>query len=1100
MAEKKRWREESVETPKPPLVDEAFRKPALTSVTIEERRKWEAMFARFHEPHSHVLTQAQAAAVIQVTNIINEVVTPASECYWVKVADDVHYLEGDVYCAYGVNAQHAILSDPTASSYVRLINPTDELRDTYVQHAAGAVTVLRWTHGLAANYERDWLLCLGDLLTTTVSEETYSLELALDGYIVVCDTNNYRIKSHLTADGSYVAKIGSIGSGDDQFNQPWGICSDGTYVYVTDTVNDRIVKRLLSNLSYVAQIGSHGSGNDNFNFPGGICTDGTWLYITDQGNNRVVKRLCSDLSYVAQTAGPGFNFGANNGYICTDGTHIYTAQTPGATYRIFKHYCDDLSLDTRVMAAGTDGHIDNATITGICTTGGYLYMCNSNPGTTNAVVYKYACSDLTWVSDLLPHSVFGTEDGKVNQPWGIATDGTNLWIVDDYGTTDDKINKFLLDGTYVSHFGVYGTAADNAFNEPRGVCISGIILRTTITPQRGPILRAVHDATSLQSYVSFHFRDECRFRENSVANDNYVAIRAPASVTSYSLTLPGAQSTGAQFLRNDGTGVLSWVTALTSVTAHNLLSATHGDTLTTAVVKGAIPYGNATPKWGALSPNTTATKKWLYETSSVPDWGVIEAADLPAHQLDGAVHSVSGLTSGHFLKATGATTFAFGAHGLTASSVGAEPALGNPATTGFVLSSTDAGVRSWVAMSGGADHFIDLLDVPANYAGAGGKVVKVKADASGLEFVAGGAGVSSFNDLDDVPASYVGQAGKYTKVKATEDGLEYASVAGGDHDLLSATHSDTTAAAAARGSLILGIGASPKWEAYAKGAANQVLGGDGTDTKWVTACPAAAKYIVGLAHADLSAEKVKPQLYNNYDIDDTPAAPNALDDEFDNGSLDGKWTATNNPATRNWDETTFPGFLSAIVPETATTDVFDNYHRFHQAAPATGNFALTIIAKVAVAAQGVSGEQGEWGEVTIYLGDSAHDEWIGSTIQLNNATTPTGHGPAAILWSYGVYGGASGVYTAIASAEFQGIPVSGWVYLKLEKTTTDAYTSANTYNTYFSLNGITWHQTATRSHTFTGAADEIGIMCRPPKAQAGTPVMYPAIDFFRRTV
>jgi hypothetical protein len=38
---------------------------------------------------------------------------------------------------------------------------------------------------------------------------------------------------------------------------------------------------------------------------------------------------------------------------------------------------------------------------------------------------------------------------------------------------------------------------------------------------------------------------------------------------------------------------------------------------------------------------------------------------------------------------------------LTASSVGAEPALGNPSVSGYVLSSTTAGVRSWVAAGGG---------------------------------------------------------------------------------------------------------------------------------------------------------------------------------------------------------------------------------------------------------------------------------------------------------------------------------------------------------------------------------------------------------------
>lgn len=43
-----------------------------------------------------------------------------------------------------------------------------------------------------------------------------------------------------------------------------------------------------------------------------------------------------------------------------------------------------------------------------------------------------------------------------------------------------------------------------------------------------------------------------------------------------------------------------------------------------------------------------------------------------AHQLDSAIyHSVSGLTTGHFLKATSATTFGWGAHGLTYTDVGA---------------------------------------------------------------------------------------------------------------------------------------------------------------------------------------------------------------------------------------------------------------------------------------------------------------------------------------------------------------------------------------------------------------------------------------------
>ncbi len=40
---------------------------------------------------------------------------------------------------------------------------------------------------------------------------------------------------------------------------------------------------------------------------------------------------------------------------------------------------------------------------------------------------------------------------------------------------------------------------------------------------------------------------------------------------------------------------------LTGVTAHNLLSATHGDTVADSVVRGDLLYGNSTPKWARLA-------------------------------------------------------------------------------------------------------------------------------------------------------------------------------------------------------------------------------------------------------------------------------------------------------------------------------------------------------------------------------------------------------------------------------------------------------------------------------------------------------------------
>jgi hypothetical protein len=62
-----------------------------------------------------------------------------------------------------------------------------------------------------------------------------------------------------------------------------------------------------------------------------------------------------------------------------------------------------------------------------------------------------------------------------------------------------------------------------------------------------------------------------------------------------------------------------------------------------------------------------------------------------AHQLDGALHTVSELTPGHFLKALTATTFGIVAHGLTAADVGAlSQAIGTDThfTSGFLNRTT----------------------------------------------------------------------------------------------------------------------------------------------------------------------------------------------------------------------------------------------------------------------------------------------------------------------------------------------------------------------------------------------------------------------------
>jgi hypothetical protein len=113
----------------PPLTDSSFRSASLSPMTIEERRKWEVMFARFHQPHAEVIKEIETKTGTQVTNIIQNITSPKTECYWEKVGDDVWYEQGEVYCKYGLHAIHADLSDPDAAPYLKLTNASDTERD-----------------------------------------------------------------------------------------------------------------------------------------------------------------------------------------------------------------------------------------------------------------------------------------------------------------------------------------------------------------------------------------------------------------------------------------------------------------------------------------------------------------------------------------------------------------------------------------------------------------------------------------------------------------------------------------------------------------------------------------------------------------------------------------------------------------------------------------------------------------------------------------------------------------------------------------------------------------------------------------------------------
>ena len=80
-----------------------------------------------------------------------------------------------------------------------------------------------------------------------------------------------------------------------------------------------------------------------------------------------------------------------------------------------------------------------------------------------------------------------------------------------------------------------------------------------------------------------------------------------------------------------------------------------------------------------------------------------------------------------------------------------------------------------------------------------------------------------------------------------------AAPAAAPHAILSATHSDTTPAAVARGGLMVGQTATPKWQQLTVGTAGQVLTSNGTDAAWATPAAAGAHNFLSATHTDTAA-------------------------------------------------------------------------------------------------------------------------------------------------------------------------------------------------------------------------------------------------------
>ena len=289
---------------------------------------------------------------------------------------------------------------------------------------------------------------------------------------------------------------------DSRFNDPSGITTDGTNLYVADTFNSTIRKIVISTGAVTTIAGKAGSSGSTdgtgadarFSHSSGITTDGTNLYVADTLNS-TIRKIVISTGAVTTIAGKAVSWGSTDGTgadsrfnhpsgITTDGTNLYIADTWENTIR-------KIVISTGVVTTiageahspgSTDGTGSDARFhhpSGITTDGTNLYVADAWANTIRKIVISTGAVTTIAGKAGSSGSMDGTgTDARFHYPFGITTDGTNLYVTD---LLDGTIRKIVIStgavttiaGKAASWGSTDGTGADARFDHPSGITTDG---------------------------------------------------------------------------------------------------------------------------------------------------------------------------------------------------------------------------------------------------------------------------------------------------------------------------------------------------------------------------------------------------------------------------------------------------------------------------------------------------------------------------------------------------------------------------------------------------------------------------------------------------
>jgi len=281
------------------------------------------------------------------------------------------------------------------------------------------------------------------------------------------------------------------------FRNPWGITTDGTNLYVADKDNHLIRQIVIATgvVTTVAGTADNGSSNGtgtaaSFYEPLGITTDETNLYVVDSKNS-LIRKIVISTGVVTTLAGTGSS-GSSNGTgtsasfnqpsgITTDGTNLFLAEHNN---NLIRKIVISTGVVTTLAGTGSSGSANGTGTSasfnnpyGITTDGTNLYVGD----TFNHLIRQIVISTGV-VTTLAGTGSSGSANGtgtsaSFYKPYRITTDGTNLYVGD---TFNHLIRQIVISTGVVTTLAgtgssgtANGTGTSASFNYPIGITTDG---------------------------------------------------------------------------------------------------------------------------------------------------------------------------------------------------------------------------------------------------------------------------------------------------------------------------------------------------------------------------------------------------------------------------------------------------------------------------------------------------------------------------------------------------------------------------------------------------------------------------------------------------